>query len=102
MNREDELVVLAVRGDRVISARKAAGYKSQDAMAKAMKRSLGRFSLKMYRGLEAGTRDFELREFMIFQRLTGATIEFLTGQSGTIDVSEATGLYLSSPVPVAA
>ena len=94
MNREDEL---AFRADRVRRARKAAGYRSQEAFAAAMSRALGEaFSMKVYRKVEEGTRDLSVREARVFERLTGATIEFLTGEESTIDVSQAKGVWLTS------
>lgn len=100
MNREDEL---ALRSDRITRARKAAGYKSQEKFAIAMSRALGvDFSLKVYRSVEDGKRDLTIREAQAFERLTGATIEFLTGEIGTIDVTRATGVYTTSALSIAA
>lgn len=92
---------LAVRSSRVTAARKAAGYRSQEKFAAAMFKVLGGgFSFKMYRYVEEGRRDLSIREAQAFMRLTGATLEFLTGQTGTIDVNEARGVYIGSPVLV--
>ena len=56
------------------------------------------FSLKVYRAIEDGRRDLTIREALAFERLTGATIEFLTGETGTIDVTQAKGVWLGSRV----
>ena len=94
VNREDEL---ALRSDRITRARKAAGYKSQEKFAAAMSRALGEdFSLKVFRAVEDGRRDLTIREAQVFARLTGTTLEFLTGESGTIDVTRAKGVWLTS------
>lgn len=88
---------LAIRKDRVRRARKAADYSSQAKMAEAMSKMLGEgFSLKMYRHVEDGKRDLTIREARAFMYLTGATLEFLTGQTSTIDISEAKGVWLAS------
>lgn len=100
MNREDEL---AIRSDRITRARKAAGYKSQKAFAAAMSKALDEtFSMKVYRAVEDGTRDLSIREARAFERLTGATIEFLTGEIGTIDVTQAKGVSRSSGLSIVA
>lgn len=90
---------LEIRRERVRRARKFAGY-TQEGMAEALKEELGgEFSYSTYRDIEDGIRDFRLYEARSFLKLTGATMEFLTGESPTI---EAMGLLLGSPVRVAA
>lgn len=100
MNRAE---ALAIRSERVKRARKFAGY-TQKSIAHAMRERLGEddFSYKMYLKIEKGERDLSLREADVFMDLTGATKEFLTGDSDIITLNRPTGLYLGSPVRVAA
>jgi hypothetical protein len=97
MNRTE---ALTIRKDRVRKARDVAGY-TQLGLAQLMKNALGgHFSYKIYRSVEEGTRDLYLYEAVTFVKLTGSTLQFLTGESSTIDVNEPKGLQRSWPVPV--